>query len=155
MNNNGVLSFGAAWTVSMSTAFPIANYSLVAPYQANVDTRGTGSVWYRSTQDPILLAKAVNDIQALSGTFSPQWLFIGTWDHFGYFPNGTDKVGNDYYCSVAIIEPAQMPLYCTNITYTMIRCTPYKTLYKNSGNERYWCFKYQVGQSFDLKTKMK
>ena len=97
MNNNGDLSFGmaAGWPVS-PTAFPIPNIPLIAPYQADVDTRGTGSVWYRSTRDPTLLAKAVNDIQSLYGTFSPQWLFIATWDHVGYFFNGTDTVGREY-----------------------------------------------------------
>ena len=52
----------------------------------------TGSVWYRSTQDPTLLAKAADDIQPLYGTSSPQWLFIATWDHVGYYNNGAYKV---------------------------------------------------------------
>ena len=92
VNNNGDLSFGAAWSVWTPTAFPIPNIPLVAPYQADVDTRGTGRVWYRSTQNTTLLTKAANDIQSLTGTFNPQWLFIATWDHVGYHSYGTDKV---------------------------------------------------------------
>ena len=94
MNNNGDLSFGLAWSGHSPTAFPIPIYPLVAPYQADVDTRGTGSVWYRrSTQNTTLLAKAANDIRLLNGTIiSPQWLFIATWDHVGYYNNQTDKV---------------------------------------------------------------
>ena len=84
MNNNGDLSFGVPWSASTPTAFPIPSIPVVAPYQADVDTSGTGSVWYRSTRDPTLLAKAADDIQSLYGTFSPLWLFIATWDHVGY-----------------------------------------------------------------------
>ena len=91
MNNNGDLSFGVPWSVYTPTAFPIPNVPLVAAYHADVDTSGTGSVWYRSTQDPTLLAKAADDIQPLYGIFSPQW-FIATWDHVGYFDYRTDKV---------------------------------------------------------------
>eukprot|EP00731_Ephydatia_muelleri_P016532 Em0009g956a len=92
VNNNGDLSFGLAWLTWSPTAFPISIYPVVAIYQADVDTRGIGSVWYRVTQNATLLAKAANDIRALTGTsVSLQWLFIATWDHVGYFYNGTDK----------------------------------------------------------------
>lgn len=96
VNNNGDLSFGDPWLAFTPTAFPTSSIPLVAPFQADVDTRGTGTVWYRLTHDASLLAKAVNDIPTSSGTFSPQWLFIATWDHVGYFNYGTDKVGKDY-----------------------------------------------------------
>ena len=88
MNNNGDLSFGVPWSVYT----PIPSIPVVAAYHADVDTRANGSVWYRSTRDPTLLAKAADDIQSLYGTFSPQWLFIATWDHVGYFNKKTDKV---------------------------------------------------------------
>ena len=84
MNNNGDLSFGMEWSEFTPTAFPIPDYPLIAPYQADVYTRANGSVWYRNTQDATLLVKAANDIQSFYGTFSPQWLFIATWDHVGY-----------------------------------------------------------------------
>ena len=93
MNNNGDLSFGVAFGNAAPTAFPIPTYPVVAIYQADVDTRGTGSVWYRTTADSTLRAKASNDIRSLTGTIvSPQWLFIATWDHVGYYSYGTDKV---------------------------------------------------------------
>ena len=93
MNNNGDLSFGQAWSSYVPTQFPIPTYPVVAIYQADVDTRGTGSVWYRIIQDATLLAKATIDIRALTGTsVSLQWLFIATWDHVGYYSYGTDKV---------------------------------------------------------------
>ncbi|KAL5481924.1 hypothetical protein EMCRGX_G022199 [Ephydatia muelleri] len=92
VNNNGDLSFGQAFGNAAPTAFPISTYPVVAIYQADVDTRGTGSVWYRTTADSTLRAKASNDIRSLTGTIvSPQWLFIATWDHVGYYSYGTDK----------------------------------------------------------------
>ncbi|KAL5464049.1 hypothetical protein EMCRGX_G033006 [Ephydatia muelleri] len=92
VNNNGDLSFGLAWTGIGPTPFPITTYPVVAIYQADVDTRGTGSVWYRTTRNATLLAKAANDIHSLTGTsVSLQWLFIATWDHVGYYSYGTDK----------------------------------------------------------------
>ena len=93
MNNNGDLSFGQAWSLYVPTQFPIPTYPVVAIYQADVDTRGIGSVWYRITQNATLLAKAANDIRSLTGTSaSLQWLFIATWEHVGYCCSGTDKV---------------------------------------------------------------
>ena len=67
---------------------------MIAPYFSDVDTRGTGNIWYRSTFDPLLLAKAKIDIPlVLSGpNFNLTWLFIATWDHVGYYDYNTDKV---------------------------------------------------------------
>ena len=59
---------------------------LIAPYWADVDTRGTGSVWYRQTTDTQLLARARDEIRAAfinQGSFNPTSLFIATWDHVG------------------------------------------------------------------------
>ena len=67
---------------------------MIAPYFSDIDTRGTGKIWYRSTFDPLLLAKAKNDIPlVLSGpNFNLTWLFIATWDQVGYYNQKTDKV---------------------------------------------------------------
>ena len=97
MNNNGDLSFGMPWSEYVSTAFPIPIYPLIAPYQADVLTETSGNVWYRSTQDPTLLAKAASDVQSLYGTFSPQWLFIATWDHVRYYSTDSPNEVGSYY----------------------------------------------------------
>ena len=78
----------------MPIMFPVPALPMIAPFLADVDTRGTGYVWYRATNDAALIAKAVNDISAISSghTFNPCWLFIATWDHVGYHSNHTDKV---------------------------------------------------------------
>ena len=94
MNNNGDLTFNAAYSNYTPLPFPIQGNPMIAPFFADVDTRGTGKVWYRTTNDSALLAIVVKDIQSsLEGSdFTPLWLFIATWDHVGYYKNHTDKV---------------------------------------------------------------
>ncbi len=68
---------------------------MIAPYWADVDTIGTGTVWYRQSAEPALLARATDEIQtAFIGQekFSPNLLFVATWDHVGYYAEKTDKV---------------------------------------------------------------
>ena len=78
-------------------AFPLNNLQLIAPYWADADTRddGSGTVWYRETDEFALLARAAGDIQAVfisQSTFSPTHLFIATWERVGYFNLNTDLV---------------------------------------------------------------
>ena len=60
---------------------------LIAPYWADVDTTGTGTVWYRETTGalPTFLNASVQDPGSVL-------LFIATWDHVGYFNGHSDKV---------------------------------------------------------------
>ena len=94
VNNNGDLTFNAPYSGYNPQPFPISGNPMIAPFFADVDTRGTGKVWYRVTNDSTLLAKAVTDTRpSLAGqNFAPMWLFIATWDHVGYYNNHTDKV---------------------------------------------------------------
>ena len=96
MNNNGDISFTTAVPGFTPTSFPLSdNLELIAPYWADVDTRGTGNVWYRQSEDLSLLNRAGDEIRAAFpslGFFTPSYLFIATWDHVGYFSSHTDKV---------------------------------------------------------------
>ena len=100
VNNNGDISFTTPVSTYTPQAFPLSgNLQLIAPYWGDVDTRGTGSVWYRETTDNQLLARARDEIQAAfinQATFNPTSLFIATWDHVGYFSANTDKAGLSY-----------------------------------------------------------
>ena len=105
VNNNGDISFTRAVSTYTPQAFPLSgNLQLIAPYWADVDTRGTGSVWYRQTTDSQLLARTRDEIRAAfinQATFNPTSLFIATWDHVGYYNRRTDKVGlliSSYLC---------------------------------------------------------
>lgn len=70
INNNGNLSFQQAFGTFTSTGFPNATNRMVAPFWADVDTRGNGGqVWYKVT---------------------PTALYVN-WVGVGYFNQQTDK----------------------------------------------------------------
>lgn len=55
-------------------------------------------MYYRQTNDSVLLARATNEIQTafpMSQNVEITNLFIVTWDAVGYYFRSTDKV---YYC---------------------------------------------------------
>ena len=76
------------------SSLPLNGNNFIAPYWGDVDTSGTGQVYYRQTNDSILLARAANDIQSvsLSENVVITNLFIVTWNAVGYFSGNTDKV---------------------------------------------------------------
>ena len=96
IHDNGVISFGSHYNVCTPMSLPLdGTDKIIAPYWADVDTRGTGNIYYRQTTDPNLLARATSEIGAafptsLNNTISN--LLIATWDRVGYYNNGIDKV---------------------------------------------------------------
>lgn len=70
INNNGNISFGTAYGTYSSTPFPFSPNVMVAPFWADVDTWGTGTVMYKIT---------------------PTAMYIN-WTGVGYFSSMTDKV---------------------------------------------------------------
>lgn len=72
INNNGNLSFGTSYGAYSSQGFPSANYVMVAPFWADVDTRPVsgGQVWYKVT---------------------PTALYVN-WVAVGYYSMQTDKL---------------------------------------------------------------
>jgi len=96
VNNNGLLSFVRGVSQFTPEAFPLSgNLRVIAPFWADVDTRGTGTVWFRSTNDSGLLARTRDEVAAFLNQegFIPSYLFIATWDRVGYFSQNTDRVG--------------------------------------------------------------
>ena len=97
VHDNGYLFFKNRSSLEYIPApLPINGTTFVAPYWADIDTRGTGNIWYRITQDPVLLRRAWDDSSSCA---SPSWLFIATWDHVGYFEDKTDKT-NTFQCAL-------------------------------------------------------
>ncbi|HQV75336.1 MAG: gliding motility-associated C-terminal domain-containing protein [Flavobacteriales bacterium] len=72
INNNGNVSFVQAFGTYSSTGFPNANNKMVAPFWADIDTRGIGQVLYKIT---------------------PTAMYVN-WIDVGYFSSQTDKVNN-------------------------------------------------------------
>lgn len=73
INNNGNISFGTSYGTFSSNPFPDPGFVMVAPFWADVDTRGTGQVWYKVT---------------------PTYAII-RWNNVGYYSSQTDKI-NDF-----------------------------------------------------------
>ena len=102
MNNNGIISFNGAIGQFTSEPFPLNledGRMIIAPYWADVDTRGTGRIWYRETMDETLLTQARNEIRGSFISqmgFQPTMLFIATWDHVGYYSRHTDLVSSHH-----------------------------------------------------------
>jgi len=76
-------------------SFPRNGYKIIAPYWADVDTRGTGNIYYRQTTDPSLLARATSEIREAfpeSQNITIENLLIATWYKVGYYYQNSDKV---------------------------------------------------------------
>lgn len=70
INNNGNVTFDAAYGTFSAVGFPDPSYVMVAPFWGDVDTRGAGEVWYKIT---------------------PTALYVD-WVGVGYFNTQTDKL---------------------------------------------------------------
>ena len=100
VNNNGLISFGVPVTIFSPIIFPLINSNideaqLIAPFWGDVDTRGTGRVWYRETTSQADRERAQREIRAIfmeADRFIARMVFIATWDHVGYFDSKTDRV---------------------------------------------------------------
>jgi len=95
VNTNGAISFSSAVSSFASTAFPLdGSRKLVAPYWSDVDTRGTGTIYYHESILNELLTRASEEIRNAfpANQFSATMLFIVTWDHVGYYNSRTDRV---------------------------------------------------------------
>ncbi|MCW3085984.1 MAG: hypothetical protein JWP12_3350 [Bacteroidetes bacterium] len=70
INNNGNISFGTTYSTFTANAFPDSAFQMVAPFWADVDTRGTGAVYYKITPTSMIVK----------------------WEAVGYYSTMTDKV---------------------------------------------------------------
>ena len=100
VNNNGNLSFNAAIGVYTGQTFPFSTIPILAPFFADVDTRGalSGQVWTRTSQDTSLLATLAQDVKSAYGgasvNFNPSFAQIVTWDRVGYYSYAVDKLNS-------------------------------------------------------------
>ena len=76
---NGYLSFNYWYWIPQRLS--LSDVPLIAPFW--VRFLSTGNIFYRQTNDTILLQRARDQLQELfpsSGKFTPTTLFIATWD---------------------------------------------------------------------------
>lgn len=70
VNNNGNVTFDYGLGSYTPWGFPSGDNPMLAPFFADVDTRGTGSVWYKIEANRMIVI----------------------WDHVGYYSYGDDKL---------------------------------------------------------------
>ena len=97
INDNGIISIDFPYVSRTPHPLPINGNGdrIIAPYWADVDTRGVGDIFYRQTTDPSLLARATSEIKAAFGNLQNvtiRNLLIATWSFVGYYSQKTDKV---------------------------------------------------------------
>ncbi|OYW32222.1 MAG: nidogen [Methyloversatilis sp. 12-65-5] len=73
VNNNGNITFNSALGTFTPEPFPVTAQPMIAPFWADVDTRGTGDVWIYSPNADTLAV---------------------TWASVGYYSEATDKTNN-------------------------------------------------------------
>jgi hypothetical protein len=104
VSTNGVISLGDDQTTVVSIPFPLtAVEPIIAPYFADVDTTGTGNIYYRQSTTSSDLQFATNLIRngfAAFQSFTASQVIIVTWSSVGYFNSKTDKT-NTYQCVLA------------------------------------------------------
>ena len=114
-----MISFTAPVPIFTPEPFPIPGRYLIAPFWADVDTRGTGEVYFRETTNITLLTLARNVIRRAThqvaglSRIQPKWMLIATWFEVGYFSNHTDLVNK-------LLNFVEFTQY-TDIVYVYIR----------------------------------
>ena len=92
VNENGLVSFSTEISIFYNVQFPM-EYPIIAPFYADIDTRGVGQVYWRASREPEDLSRAANLVRQYYQTeFQPKEIVVITWDQVGYFDNMTDKV---------------------------------------------------------------
>lgn len=95
---NGALSLGDDFSTVTSVPFPLASSAepLIAPFFADVDTRGVGAIYYRLTTNTTDIEFANEQIRHAFAhaypSFSASQVVVATWDSVGYFREQSDKV---------------------------------------------------------------
>ena len=102
VSTNGYISLDAPIVAFFPQAFPLYNSILIAPFWADVDTRGNngGTIWYRSDVSELTVLNRTKGLVESAFPdqvgFSPVYVFIATWDRVGYFDRHTERVCSKY-----------------------------------------------------------
>lgn len=93
INTNGLISFNTDIPIFFNIEFPL-DFPIIAPLYSNIDTTGSGDIYYFETADRDYLDRAdITVLEAFPGTnFRTKSVFIVSWMDVGYHRNGTDKL---------------------------------------------------------------
>lgn len=90
VNQNGHLTFNAAWNSYTPQRFPMHGpRDFIAPFWTDLDNRGNGHVYYNQYTTGSVLQQATQDINThFPGlNFNANWVFVATWYEVAYYPN--------------------------------------------------------------------
>ena len=93
VNENGLISFLTEISTFYNVQFPM-DYPVIAPFYADIDTRGVGQVYWRASTQQEDRDRAANLVGKYYSTadFQPREVVVVSWDQVGYFDMKTDKV---------------------------------------------------------------
>ena len=86
---------------------------IIAPFQADADTNGTGTVWFGFANEETPTGEMVAERASLyfnDADFVPKGVITITWEGVGYFSQMTDKV-NTFQCVLATNGTASYIIY--------------------------------------------
>lgn len=95
INTNGNISFNAPFSTSTALPLPQNTFQFIAPFWADVDTRGTGAVWYRLTSTALYVV----------------------WEEVGYFDQNTDRTNTFQVVLTNGFDPALPSGYNVGLFY--------------------------------------
>ena len=87
---DGFLTLGSSYPSDLPEFVPrilkSTKVPIVAPYFADADSRGSGNIYFRQTNEDSLLLRAAEDVKYVFGKhFVPEQLFIVRWDNVGFY----------------------------------------------------------------------
>ncbi|CAG2164757.1 unnamed protein product [Oppiella nova] len=105
VNVNGAISFRQAIATYTPVCVPVSReFTMIAPFWADVDLSYGGDILYRDTTEPTVLNKASNDIMRAFPEFSGvevTWAFVTTWLNVSYYgANGCSVRSRNTFQSV-------------------------------------------------------
>ena len=95
VSTNGALSFGEKLQGYSGEHLSLVNTTLVAPFWADVDTRESGEVFYRQTNESSCITNVATMLRAVfedAVGFTPFTVFIATWNNVGYYNRNRNQV---------------------------------------------------------------
>ncbi|XP_012826283.1 sushi, nidogen and EGF-like domain-containing protein 1 isoform X1 [Xenopus tropicalis] len=100
VNNNGVVSFLREVSQFTPVAFPISgDRRVVAAFWADVDNRRGGNVFYRETEDLVIVDRATRDVRTYFPElpdFHSTWVFIATWHRVTFYGGDSTSPVNTF-----------------------------------------------------------
>uniref|UniRef100_A0A3B3U007 NIDO domain-containing protein n=1 Tax=Poecilia latipinna TaxID=48699 RepID=A0A3B3U007_9TELE len=88
VNQNGHLTFNAAWSSYFPQHFPMyGTRDIIAPFWTDLDNRENGEIYYVQYTNGSLLQQVTQDINTYFPdlNFQANWIFIATWHEVAYF----------------------------------------------------------------------